>query len=288
MKVLITGANGFVATNLYPVLTAAGHEVFALVHKHQGSIPSYVPKLQLDEIGEQYFDAIVNLAGAGIADKRWTAERKKELMDSRVGLTESLLNQLTTKPRVLLNASAVGYYGFDRSKTFTETTVANPGFTHQLCSAWEYTAKKFEAFDTRVVIFRLGVVLGDGGALGKMKWPYKFGFGSKIGDGQQYFPWIHVHDVCRFICTALEDEQYQGPYNLVAPEVVTQETFSRTYAKVLGRPHLLTTPAWVLDKALGDMGELLTRGQKVIPQKLQDQAFKFDYPTLKPALKSVT
>ncbi|MBM6550030.1 TIGR01777 family oxidoreductase [Marinomonas ostreistagni] len=288
MKVLITGANGFVATNLYPTLTAAGFEVFALIHKHQGSIPSYVQKLKIDEISDHYFDAIVNLAGAGIADKRWSAERQKELLDSRVGFTESLLNKLKTKPKVLLNASAVGYYGFDRSKTFTETTTANPGFTHQLCSAWEYTAKKFEAFDTRVVIFRLGVVLGHGGALNKMKWPYKLGFGSKIGDGQQYFPWIHVHDVCRFIWTALEQPDYQGIYNLVAPEVVNQETFSRTYAEVLRRPHLLTTPAWVLDKAMGDMGSLLTRGQKVVPMRLEEQGFEFEYPTLKAALKSLT
>ena len=287
MKVLITGANGFVATNLFPTLTAAGFEVSALVHKHQGSIPSYVQKLKLDDISDHYFDAIVNLAGAGIADKRWTAERQKELFDSRVGFTESLLNKLQTKPKVLLNASAVGYYGFDRSKTFTETTVANPGFTHQLCSSWEYTAKKFQDFGTRVVIFRLGVVLGNGGALAKMKWPYKLGFGSKIGDGQQYFPWIHVHDVCRFIWTALEQEDYQGTYNMVAPEIVNQETFSRTYAEVLHRPHLLTTPAWVLGKARGDMGLLLTRGRKGVPERLQAQGFEFEYPTLKEALKSL-
>lgn len=287
MKVLVTGANGFVASNLYPMLTAAGHQTFALVHKHQNAIPSYVQTLHLDDLGEHFFDVVVNLAGAGIADKRWTPARQKELFDSRVQLTHKLFDKLKHKPNVLLNASAVGYYGFDQYKTFTEDTAPNSGFTHNLCAAWEKEAERFAEAGVRTAIFRLGVVLGDGGALAKMKWAYKFGMGGKIASGKQYFPWVHIHDVCRFILSAMEDDRYEGKYNLVAPHSVTQAEFAKSYGNALKRPTPFTTPAFILETIFGDMSSLLTQGQHVVPKALLDQHFEFEYAQLDGALKSL-
>lgn len=287
MKVLVTGANGFIASNLYPLLTAAGHESYALVHKHQNSIPRYVQTLRMDDLSEHYFDVVINLAGANIAAKRWTAKRQRELFDSRIQFTRNLFNALKHKPSVLLNASAVGFYGFDEYKTFLEDTPPNGGFTHHLCSAWEQEAHHFEDAGVRTAIFRLGVVLGHGGALAKMQWPFKLGLGGKIGSGKQFFPWVHIHDVCRFILTAMQNEQYQGTYNLVSPQAITQAEFAKAYGKALNRPTVLPTPTLVLEKLLGDMSQLLTKGQHVVPQALIDQNFEFEYRNIDDALKSL-
>ena len=288
MKVLVTGANGFIASNLYPLLTAAGHKAYGLVHKHQNAIPKYVETVKLDDLHYHSFDVVINLAGANIAAKPWSAKRQQELFDSRVQFTHKLFRALKNKPRILLNASAVGYYGFDDYKTFLEDTPPNGGFTHHLCSAWEKEALNFQAVGVRTTIFRLGVVLGQGGALAKMKWPFKLGLGGKIGHGKQYFPWIHIHDVCRFILSAIENEEYQGTYNLVAPQAITQFQFAQAYGKALNRPTMIPTPEFILQKLLGDMSQLLTKGQHVVPQALMTQNFQFEYKTIDAALTSLT
>lgn len=288
MKILVTGANGFVARNLYPILAAAGYQIYALVHKHKDAIPNYVQSLHLDDLDKYIFDAVINLAGANIASKRWTTQRQQELFDSRVKFTHMLFNQLKQRPKVLLNASAVGFYGFDEDKIFTEQSTPNTGFTHDLCAAWENEAERFENDGVRTVIFRLGVVLGDGGALAKMKWAYLFGMGGKISTGKQFFPWIHIHDVCRFLLTALKDERYQGKYNLVAPHIVTQAEFATCYGQALNRPTLFTTPAFILKAVFGEMSDLLIQGQNVAPKALLDMNFEFEYAHLDAALKSLT
>ncbi len=287
MKLLITGANGFVASYLMPKLAKEGHELYALIHQHSFAIPDYVTRLSLDDLKgwDIVFNGVINLAGANIGEKRWTQERKNTLFSSRVDFTQELCNSLINKPAIWLNASAVGYYGNDEAKTFTEESTPNSGFTHELCNAWEQVAidRDFQ----RTVIFRLGVVLGNGGVLDKMLLPYKLGLGSKIGSGRQYFPWIHIQDVCNFICNALTDQSYQGVYNLVAPETVNQVYFSKTLSKTLGRPHLLWTPACALELAMGEMGTLVTKGQKVLPKRLLERDFTFEYPELNQTLTSI-
>ena len=285
MKILLTGASGFVATTLIPKLAAAGHDVYGLVHKNR-STSSYVTNIKLDDLNRHTFDAVINLAGANIGAKRWTPRRKKELIDSRVAFTRHLKSALQEIPPIWLNASAVGYYGFDSEQRFCEDTPPNDGFTHELCAMWEQEV--LTAMAARTVIFRLGVVLGNGGVLDKMKLPYKMGLGSKIGDGEQFFPWIHIEDVCHFIEHALKDERYQGSINLVSPEIVTQEQFSRALAKSYNRPHLLKTPAFALELAFGEMGGLVTKGQHVLPKALSDLEFEFRYSKLSDALNSLS
>lgn len=288
MRILVTGANGFIASNLYPLLTAAGYESVALIHKHQSSIPSYVRKITLDELPGENFDVVINLAGANIAAQRWSASRKETLFNSRVSFTKELFSKLTIKPKVLLNASAVGYYGFDSSKTFSEESEPNGGFTHELCAAWEQEAAHLQDHGVRTIIFRLGVVLGHGGALAKMKLPFQMGLGGKIATGEQFFPWIHIHDVCRFLVTAIDQESYSGHYNLVAPQTITQGQFATAYADALNRPALFTTPSWLLERIFGEMSCLLTQGQKVIPKALEEASFNFEFPTIEYALKDLT
>lgn len=284
MKILLTGASGFIATTLIPKLSTAGHEVYALVHKNK-SIPSYASMLQMDDLKNHSFDAVINLAGANIGAKRWTEKRKRELIDSRASFTRQLRESLHQIPGIWLNASAVGYYGYDTECTFSEDTPPNSGFTHDLCAMWEHEA--IDAGAKRTVIFRLGVVLGSGGVLDKMKLPYKLGLGSKIGNGQQFFPWVHIEDVCRAMESALTDDRYHGAINLVSPDIVTQEQFSKALAESYKRPHLLRTPACVLDLALGEMGSLVTQGQKVSPDALRALGFNFQYKQLTGALNSL-
>lgn len=287
MKILVTGANGFVGSYLMPKLAQDGHVLCALVHRHTSSIAEYVTKLTLDDLkaSNETFDAIINLAGANIGAKRWTKDRKNLLRTSRIDFTKRLIEALPNIPSIWLNASAVGYYGNDDHKAFTEDTPANTGFTHTLCEDWENVALSANA--DRTVIFRLGVVLGKGGVLDKMLLPYKLGLGSKIGSGRQFFPWIHVNDVCSFIQSALGDDSFHGTYNLVSPDVTDQAYFSKSLAQALNRPHVLWTPACALEMALGEMGTLITKGQKVIPQRLTARHFQFQYPELNHALNAV-
>lgn len=287
MKILVTGANGFVGSYLIPKLAQDGHELYALIHQHTSSIADYVVKLTLDDLTQtnHTFDAVVNLAGANIGAKRWTEDRKRELISSRINFTQALIGALSKTPDIWLNASAVGYYGNDDNKTFREDTPPNESFTHVLCRDWEKVALNANA--DRTVIFRLGVVLGKGGVLDKMLPPYKLGLGSTIGSGKQYFPWVHINDVCSFIQEALSDGSYHGTYNLVSPDITDQAHFSKSLARAVKRPHVFWAPAFALEIALGEMGTLVTKGQKVIPQRLTERSFQFQYPELNKALEAI-
>jgi len=293
MRVLITGGTGFVGQALCPSLQAAGHEVVILTRQSRPRLPQGATSAatRLADLDAGSFDAVVNLAGESIGDARWTEGRRKLLLDSRVDTTSALVAWMRSsrkRPQVLVSASAVGYYGEQGDRPITEDTRPTPGFTHDLCAAWEAEAQKASALGVRVCIMRIGVVLDrGGGALAKMLPAFQFGVGGRLGAGRHYFPWIHRDDVvaaCRWL---LESPAARGAYNLGAPNPVTNAEFTRELARALRRPAVLPMPEAALRLLFGDMAQLLLASDRMLPQRLLDEGFRFRYPTLEPALAAI-
>ena len=293
MRVLITGGTGFVGQALCPSLQSAGHEVVVLTRQSRPRLPQGATSAatRLADLDAGSFDAVVNLAGAPIGDARWTEGRRKLLLDSRVDTTSALVAWMRSsrkRPQVLVSASAVGYYGEQGDRPITEDTRPTPGFTHDLCAAWEAEAQKASALGVRVCIVRIGVVLDrGGGALAKMLPAFQFGVGGRLGAGRHYFPWIHRDDVvaaCRWL---LESPTARGAYNLGAPNPVTNAEFTRELARALRRPAVLPMPEAALRLLFGDMAQLLLASDRMLPQRLLDEGFRFRYPTLEPALAAI-
>jgi len=236
-------------------------------------------------------EAVVNLAGAPIVARRWSARRKQEIRDSRIGTTEKLLRWMTPqlrRPHVLISGSAVGYYGPRDDTPLDESAPAGDDFAAQLCRDWEHEAMEAEALGLRVCRLRTGVVLGpDGGALQKMRLPFQLGLGGPIGDGRQWLSWIHREDLVAMIQWLLEQDSAGGAYNGTAPEPVPQREFARTLGRVLHRPALLPTPAFALRLALGEAATMLLTGQRVLPVHAMAEGFDFRYPNLQGALQEV-
>jgi len=297
MHVLMTGGTGLIGAALCQRLAASGAKLTILTRdiqkaKHLAPIDGIHFIEQLSEIKpDTLFDAVVNLAGAPIA-KPWTKRYKQEIKQSRIALTKSLvgmLKTLTTKPKVMVSGSAIGLYGpHDDDEELIETSPSVESFSHDVCQEWEQAANKAEDFGVRVVNLRTGVVLSKkGGALAKMRLPFKLGLGGPIGNGQQWMSWVHHDDIVSIILFCIENN-IDGPVNATAPNPVTNKTFADTYAKVLHRPAFLTTPAWFLKLVMGQMAqELLITGQRVVPEKLEQAGFKFAHPELEEALRSV-
>lgn len=236
--------------------------------------------------------AVVHLAGEGIADKRWTEERKAALRDSRVRGTKTLVDWLVARPQrpeVLISASGVGYYGETGDRLVTEDAPAGSGFLAELSRDWEAAARAAEAAGIRVVLLRLGVVLSrQGGALEKMRLPFSLGLGGPVGSGKQWFPWVHIDDAVGFIRWALREPSARGPYNVVAPGIVRQADFARAFGKALKRPAVLPVPAFALKLGFGELAdEALLASNRVAPDRLQKAGFRFAYPELAPALADV-
>lgn len=299
MKILLTGGTGFIGRELIKHLTT--HHLVMLTrspskaksivnHADMGNI-SYISSLDhLHDLNE--FDAVINLAGEPIADKRWSKKQKKEICDSRWNLTErivDLIHASTAPPSVFISGSAVGYYGDQQEHPFDEELqVHHEGFPHQVCATWESIANRASSESTRVCTLRTGIVLSpEGGALSKMLLPYKLGLGGPIGNGQQYMPWIHMLDMVRGIVYLLETEHAHGPFNLCAPHPVTNTFFSKALAKTLKRPHLLFMPKWALKLAMGESSVLLFDSIRAKPKKLTELGYKFSYSRLAPALKNL-
>lgn len=299
MKILLTGGTGLIGRELIKHLTT--HQLVLLTrspskaksivnHADMGNI-SYISNLDhLHDLNE--FDAIINLAGEPIVDKRWSSKQKKEICNSRWELTEKLVDLIhasTAPPSVLISGSAVGYYGDQQEHPFDEDLhVHHEGFPHQVCSTWESIANRARSESTRVCILRTGIVLSsEGGALSKMLLPYKLGLGGPIGNGKQYMPWIHILDMVRGIVYLLETEHAHGEFNFCAPHPVTNKYFSKVLAKSLKRPHLLFTPKWTLKLAMGESAVLLFDSIRAKPKKLTELGFKFSYSRLSPALKNL-
>jgi len=293
MRILVTGGTGFVGQALCPALAAAGHEVVILTRQVNARLPPGARSsvTRLEELDAAEFDGVVNLAGAPIGDARWTESRKKLLLESRVNTTSRLvewMKRAKRRPQVLVSASAVGYYGEQGDRPIVEDTPPTPGFTHDLCAAWEREAEKASALGVRVCVMRIGVVLDrDGGALAKMLPAFRLGAGGRLGSGQHYFPWIHREDVTAICRWLLENGGARGAYNVGAPNPVTNAEFTRALGRAIGRPTVLPMPEAALKLLFGEMSELLLVSDRMLPQRLLDEGFKFRYPRLDEALAAI-
>ncbi|HEX8366984.1 MAG TPA: TIGR01777 family oxidoreductase [Pyrinomonadaceae bacterium] len=297
MKILISGASGLVGTHLIPTLKAKGHEIFRLVRQ----TPDAADEIQWDaEKGFsesararlENFDAVVHLAGDNVASESWSEQKKRKIRDSRVVGTRVLIDALKraqNPPRVLVSASAIGFYGDREDEVLTEDSAKGTGFFPEVCDAWEQEAEKAEEFGARVVMPRIGVVLAkDGGALEKMLTPFKFGVGGRVGSGKQWMSWIVLEDLIRIIHFALENETLRGVVNATAPNPATNEEFTKTFGRVLHRPAILPVPEFVVKLMFGEMGEtLLLQGARVLPERLLENGFEFKFTNLEESMKAV-
>lgn len=292
MRILITGGSGFIGRALSAALTARGDEVVILSRTPERMVtaPGIAAVATLEQI-KGPVNAVVNLAGAPIVEQRWTDARKEVLRHSRIGLTGKLvawMRQQPQPPEVLVSGSAVGYYGSHGDEVLDETGEPAPGFAHELCRDWEQAALEAGAFGVRVCLIRTGVVLGPGGgALAKMLPAFRLGLGGPIGHGQQWMSWIHLEDEVGAILYLLDNPSLHGPFNLTAPEPVTNEVFSDTLGRMLNRPALMRVPTVMMRLMLGEASELLLEGQRVIPEYLYTAGYQFRHPGFEEALQQV-
>jgi uncharacterized protein (TIGR01777 family) len=261
-----------------------------VVSREPGRVPARsVGWGELDGIMSET-DAVVNLAGASIADGRWSDARKRAIRESRVESTRALVAAMRTaspRPRVLVNASASGFYGDTGDDEVDEGMPAGSGFLADVCRAWEAEAVKAEPLEVRVVRARLGVILGpDGGALARMLLPFRAFIGGPLGSGRQWMSWIQRDDVVQLVRTAVENEALTGPVNVTAPSPVRNADFARVLGHVLDRPAVLPTPAFALRLALGEMATMLLTGQRVLPAAALAAGYEFRYPELDGALRA--
>lgn len=291
MKVAILGGSGFIGRHVMKHLLAEGYDVQIWTRAPEdfhSTDDVQVEKWPLDQSRKHLdIDAIINLAGETI-NQRWTPEAKERILQSRIDTTYHIY-QLISKgylaPKVLVNGSAIGYYGTSLSKKFTENDPPQNDFLSQVTAAWERAADQFSSLPLRLVKLRFGLVLGDGGALPKMLLPYKCFIGGKIGSGQQWVSWIQVEDVSRMIQFVLEKEQTEGVYNAVAPNPVKMNDFGKAIGHTLQRPHWFPVPSVGLKAILGEMSMLILQGQHVLPKRILEEGFSFQYPTIEAAIK---
>jgi hypothetical protein len=294
MRVLVTGGTGFIGQRLCRALAASGHEVTALTRS-----PSRQPAIAGVAYDRwdggwtrapQGYDAAVNLAGEPLVGKRWTPGQKRRLVESRVDGTRRLVETfgaLAARPRVLVSASAVGYYGARDDAPLAEDAAAGTGFLAATCQAWEAAAREAERAGIRVVCARIGVVLGaDGGALAKMVPPFRWLLGGPLGDGRQWVSWIHVDDVVALLLWALRTPEVRGALNATAPEPVRMRAFCEALGQALHRPSWAPVPAFALRLLLGEAADVLLTGQRAVPVRAQQGGYLFRYPELLPALRA--
>ncbi|MDP4528157.1 TIGR01777 family oxidoreductase [Alkalimonas delamerensis] len=247
---------------------------------------------QLTGLDINRYDAVLNLAGEPIADKRWSKSQKNRICQSRWAITEqlsTLIQQASNPPKVFISGSAIGYYGRQDPHCIDESHQDfYPEFSHDVCARWENLAKRAASDRTRVCLLRTGIVLAaDGGALKKMLPPFRFGLGGRIGDGQQMMSWVHLDDMVAIIDFLLQHSELDGPINATAPKAVSNQRFAELLAERLKRPALLPMPAFMVRLLFGEMGDLLLYGQNVYPKKLLDAGFQFSYPDLRQALQQL-
>lgn len=322
MHILITGGTGLIGRQLCKTLLAEGHELTVL-SRNPASVPAKCgagvhAMAGLDEWrSDQFFDAIINLAGEPIVDARWTAQRKQVLWDSRVSLTDKLVQRITAarhKPGVLLSGSAVGYYGNRGDAVQDESAAAGEDFAARLCKAWEEAALDAESAgvrlrhvtgedsrlreqphrtssrteglrptvsEVRVCLLRTGLVLSrHGGLLGRILLPFRLGLGARLGDGKQWMSWVHIDDYVAMLLSLLRNAQASGPYNMTAPQPVPNKEFTGTLAKVLHRPAPFIMPAMLLKPVMGERACLLLEGQRVMPMKMMAEGYRFSFTNL--------
>ncbi|MEC4894383.1 MAG: TIGR01777 family oxidoreductase [Oscillatoria sp. PMC 1051.18] len=304
MKVAITGGTGFVGTRLVEKLHSQGENIVILTRNETRAkrifpasayqnleIVEYTPQKSGDwQNALSGCDAVVNLAGEPIAEERWTPQVKQKILQSRQLGTRKIVEAITKaepKPSVLVNASAIGYYGTSETATFDENSPPGDDFLAEVCQTWEAEAEKVQAAGVRLVILRLGIVLGNGGALAKMLTPFKLYAGGPIGNGKQWFSWIHREDLVNLIITALKNPDIQGTFNATAPNPVRMNQLCHALGEVMKRPSWLPVPGIALELLLGEGAKLVLEGQEVIPKQTQATGFEYQYPTIKPALAQI-
>ncbi|MBX7151610.1 TIGR01777 family oxidoreductase [bacterium] len=295
MKIVLAGATGFIGKFLIQSLQKAHHTMVVLTRRNikiDGTIAVQWDARTLGQWSEYIdgADAVINLSGESIAAKRWNNDQKKRLTDSRVLTTRVLIQSMakaSKKPHSLINASAVGYYGHVEDSDVTESRLPADDFMGKLCRDWETEALKAEDFGVRVVLPRIGIVLGgDGGALQKMALPFKFFIGGPLGSGYQWMPWIHRDDVITGFQFVLNQINLRGPVNFTAPDPVRMKDFCKTLGTILRRPSWAPVPSFALKLLLGEMAAIVTNGQKAVPKKLIEAGFEFKYTDLKKALSA--
>lgn len=295
MNILVAGASGLVGSKLVPALMEEGHLVRRLVRDRRkllaGDILWNPAAGEIDEVAIDQADAVINLAGENIAGGRWSTQRKAAILDSRVDSTRTIAKALATvpsRPRTLINASAVGYYGDRGDEVLDEESVPGSGdFLSGVCRQWEAATSPAAEAGARVVITRFGVILsGQGGALKKMLLPFKLGLGGKIGSGRQYMSWVAIDDVVGALLHCLTTDALHGPANVVTPRPATNAEFTKMLGRALHRPTLFPMPAFAARAAFGQMAdELLLASQRVRPAKLLGSDYVFRYPELAEALE---
>lgn len=299
MQYLITGGTGFIGRQLVRRLLDEGHDVVVLSRQSAQGVRAQLsdrvkPVTSLAAVDPSTsFDAVINLAGEGILDKRWSPARKKVLLDSRIGVTTELVDlieRMENKPGCLISASAVGVYGFAHgtSELLDESSDVGSGFAATLCHRWEQAAQRAESMGVRTCLVRIGVVLHpDGGALQKMLPPFRLGLGGPIGDGQQTMAWIHREDMISILLFLASHREACGVFNAVAPEAVNNKAFARALGRAVRRPAMIPVPKCALELMLGESAQLLTEGAPVIPGRLKEAGFSFAYPDIDEALASL-
>jgi uncharacterized protein (TIGR01777 family) len=297
-KVLITGGSGLIGKELTELLLKRNYEVAHLSRSENlsGKVKAYkwnVEKKEIDLRAFEDLDYIVHLAGTGVADKRWTEQRKQEIIDSRVNssvLLSDTLKKAGTTLKGFVGASAVGIYGMSTSDhIYKEEDNGTDDFLSQSCRLWEQSYKPFEEAGIRVVKIRVGVVLSKkGGALIKMLGPVKLGIGSSLGSGKQYVPWIHIADICGIFLMAIEDEKMTGVYNGVAPNAVTNDELTRDIARTIGKPYFMpAVPVFVLKMMFGERSAIFLQGSAVSAQKIIRSGYGFKFATVETALSDL-
>lgn len=299
MKVAITGATGFVGSRLVEQLQALGHQPLILTRNRNAALKAF-PNLEIvaytptasgdwqDVISG--CDGVVNLTGEPIAESRWTPKQKQEILDSRKLSTQKIVEAIAKanpKPTVLVNASAIGYYGTSETASFDETSPSGNDFLAEVCRTWEAEAQKVKAAGVRLVILRLGIVLGHGGALAKMIPPFKLFAGGPLGTGNQWFSWIHRDDLVNLILSALTRPDIEGVLNATAPNPVRMSELCQTLGETLNRPSWLPVPGFALEALLGEGAQVVLEGQQVLPKRTTNYGFEYKYPNLKQALTEI-
>jgi len=299
MKVLIFGGTGFVGRNLTAELLSNGYQVYVVTRKSLKMAISlenkvkviewdnHSPLASINQLPET--DVVINLAGESIGNRRWSKSVKQEILESRIITTEAIvtaINNRIIQPKVLINASAVGYYGDRQDEEITESEEAGEDFLAQVCRTWENEAYKVQSDLTRVVTIRIGVVLGSDGALSRMAMPFKIFLGGSLGKGNQWISWIHIQDLTSMIRFIIEHQELTGPVNATTPYPMRMKEFCEILGEVLNRPSWLPMPELLLRIALGEMAEMLLHGQRVIPKKLLNAGFEFKYPKIRSALEN--
>ncbi len=299
MNIIIFGGSGFIGRSLTGEFLRKGYRVCVVTRNYRKAaklgndvqLIEWDNQKPLSSIDEQLknIDVVVNLAGESIGNRRWSNSVKQEILASRIRTTRAIVSAVNDRifqPEVLINASAVGYYGPRGDDEITEDEKPGQDFLAQVCREWEGEAGKVQSKQTRVAMIRIGVVLGNKGALTRMVMPFKFFLGGPLGTGKQWLSWIHIRDLTRLINFVIERRELSGPINATAPEPVRMRNFCNVLGSVLNRPSWLPVPEFALKAALGQMSEMLLNSQRVIPKKAIDAGFEFRYLNLRAALEN--